>query len=172
VAQRFALLARERTQSLSLLCTFCGGRDLARPSARLMWLGMLTRVGTKSSRRKAFARLVLPKAEIATRGIDVVAAELEAVFGRSLAAPPAISDRQLDALRAHDERDRLSELAGLPTFVASGAHDPIARASFGRALAQLIPGARYREWEDASHALPIQLPDEVNAALAAHFAAT
>lgn len=171
VAQRFALLARERTRSLSLLCTFCGGRDLARPSARLVWLGLLTRVGTKRSRRNAFARLVMPESEIATRGLDVMAAELEEIFGRSLAAPPAISGRQLDALRAHDERDRLSELAGLPTFVASGARDPIARASFGRTLSRLIPGSRYREWPDASHALPIQLAGEVNDALAAHFAA-
>jgi pimeloyl-ACP methyl ester carboxylesterase len=171
VAQRFALLARERTQSLSLLCTFCGGRDLGRPSARLMWLGMLTRLGTKNSRRNAFARLVMPADDIASRGIEVVTAELEAVFGRSLAAPPAIADRQLSALRAHDERGRLSELAGLPTFVASGAHDPIARASCGRELSQLIPGARYREWADASHALPIQFPDELNDALSTHFSA-
>jgi 3-oxoadipate enol-lactonase len=172
VAQRFALLARERTRSLSLLCTFCGGRDLARPSARLIWLGMLTRVGTNSSRRNAFARLVMPENEVASRGIDAVASELEAVFGRSLAAPPAIADRQLAALRAHDERDRISELAGIPTFIASGAHDPIARASFGRTLASFIPGARYREWSSASHALPIQLAGEVNDALSEHFAAT
>lgn len=170
VAQRLALIARERTQSLSLLCTFAGGRDLARPSARLVWLGMLSRIGTHAMRRKAFTRLVMPEREIAARGIEAVAAELETVFGRSLAAPPAVADLQLSALRAHDERERLAELDGTPTFVASGAHDPIAPAPVGRALASSIPNATYREWPEASHALPIQLADDVNAALLAHFA--
>lgn len=169
VAQRLALLAPERVQSLALLCTFSGGRDLARPSMRLVWLGALSRIGTRAMRRKAFARLVTPDAAIARRGLDVVATELEEVFGRPLAAPPAIGDRQLSALRTHDERARLGELAKIRTFVASGAHDPIATPASGRALAAAIPGATYRQWDDASHALPIQHAAEVNEALRAHF---
>lgn len=173
VAQRLALLAPARTRSLALLNTFAGGKDLARPSARLVWLGLQTKVGTRVMRRRAFARLVMPDAYVEARGIDAVVEELERVFGRSLAAPEVadVADRQLAALRAHDERDRLAELAGVPTFVASGRHDPIAAPAHGRALAAAIPGATYREWEEASHALPIQLPEEVNRALAAHFAA-
>jgi pimeloyl-ACP methyl ester carboxylesterase len=170
VAQRFALLAPERTASLALLCTFAGGRDLSRPSARLVWLGLRSRFGTTAMRRAAFARLVSPAALVDARGLDAVAAELEAVFGRSLAAPPAIADRQLAALRAHDERARLPELGPIPTFVASGGEDPIAAASFGRALADAIPGARFRAWDEGSHALPIQQAAEVNAALVDHFA--
>lgn len=169
VAQRLALLVPERVESLALLCTFAGGRDLARPSMRLVWLGTLTRLGTRAMRRKAFARLVMPDALIAKRGLDAVATELEGVFGRSLAEPPAIGDRQLSALRAHDERTRLGELAKIRTFVASGALDPIATPASGRALAAAIPGATYREWDDASHALPIQHASAVNEALRAHF---
>lgn len=122
-------------------------------------------------RRAAFARLVTPAALIADRGLDAVATELEVVFGRSLAAPPAVADRQLAALRAHDERDRLVELGGVPTFVASAGHDPIAEPAFGRALAAAIPGAVLRQWDEASHALPIQQANEVNAALAEHIEA-
>lgn len=170
VAQRFALLAPERTRSLALLCTFSGGRDLARPSMRLMWLGALTKLGTRATRRRAFARLVMPDAVLEARGLDAWASELESVFGRPLAEPPHIADRQLAALRAHDERERLGELAAIPTLVASGALDPIAPPRFGRALAAAIPGATYREWEGASHALPIQLAGEVNEALRGHFA--
>lgn len=170
VAQRVALLAKERVQSLSLLCTFSGGRDLARPSARLAWLGLRTMVGTARMRRDAFARLIMPDAFIAERGIDAVATSLEEVLGRPLSSPPPVADLQLSALRRHDERERLAELSTIPVFVASGRHDPIARPAFGRALAETIRGAKYREWEEASHALPIQFPDEVNAALAAHFA--
>ena len=170
VAQRLALIAPERTRSLSLMCTFSGGRDLARPSARLMWLGLRSRVGTRAMRRAAFARLVMPDALVDERGLEAVASELEGVFGRSLAAPPPIADRQLAALRAHDERGRLGELAPIPTWVAGGRLDPIAEAPCVRALAAAIPGARYREWANASHALPIHLADEVNAALAEHLA--
>ena len=172
VAQRLALLAPQRTRSLALLNTFTGGRDLARPTARLAWLGLRTRVGTTTMRRRAFARLVMPAALVEACGVDAVVEELERAFGRSLAAPEVaeIAGRQLAALRAHDERGRLGELAGIPTLVASARHDPIATVAHGKALAEAIPGAAYREWEDASHALPIQLPREVNAALAAHFA--
>jgi len=169
VAQRLALIAPERMRSLALLCTFSGGRDLARPSMKLVWLGALSRVGTRAMRRKAFARLVMPDAIIEARGLDAIARELEDVFGRPLSAPPAIGDRQLSALRAHDERDRLGELAKIRTFVASGALDPIATAECGRALAAAIAGAVYRQWDDASHALPIQHAAGVNAALRAHF---
>jgi pimeloyl-ACP methyl ester carboxylesterase len=169
VAQRFALVAPERTRSLTLMCTFSGGRDLARPSLRLAWLGLRSRVGTRSMRRTAFARLVMPDAVIDERGLEAVASELEEVFGRSLAEPAAIADRQLAALRAHDERARLAELAGIPTLVAGGTLDPIATASCVRSLAMAIPGATLREWEHASHALPVQLAEEVNTVLAAHF---
>lgn len=170
VAQRFALIAPERTASLALLCTFAGGRDLSRPSARLVWLGLRSRVGTRAMRREAFARLVSPEALIAERGLDVVASELEEVFGRPLSSPPDVADAQLAALRAHDERERLGELARIPTFVGSAALDPIAEPRFGKALAALVGTATYREWPGASHALPIQDADEVNEALRSHFA--
>jgi pimeloyl-ACP methyl ester carboxylesterase len=170
VAQRLALIAPERTASLALLCTFAGGRDLSRPSARLVWLGLRSRVGTRAMRREAFARLVSPEGLIAERGLDVVASELEEAFGRPLSSPPDVADAQLAALRAHDERERLGELSGIPTFVGSAAFDPIAEPRFGKALAAAIGAATYREWQEASHALPIQSANEVNDALRAHLA--
>jgi len=56
----------------------------------------------------------------------------------------------------------------VPTLVVSGRHDPIAPPAFGRAIAAGIAGARYVEYEDASHALPIQHADRVNALLLEH----
>lgn len=170
-AQRLALEHPSRVASLSLLNTFAGGRDLRAPTFRLMWLGTLSRVGTRRGRARAFARLVLPDAYLADVGVDDAIAALEKIFGRSLAEPPAIADVQLAALRAHDERARLAELGSHRTYVASGEHDPIARPAFGEALAAAIPGARYRCWQGTSHALPIQCADAVNAELKAHFAA-
>jgi pimeloyl-ACP methyl ester carboxylesterase len=120
-------------------------------------------------RREAFARLVTPDAYVQARGIGPVVDELEAVFGRDLASPPPITGVQLRALRAHDERGRLSELRSIPTLVVSARHDPIARPEFGRTLAEGA-GAGYLLWEDASHALPIQHAAALNERLRAHWA--
>jgi pimeloyl-ACP methyl ester carboxylesterase len=122
-------------------------------------------------RREAFARLVSPEAYVQARGIWAVVDELEVVFGRDLASPPPITDMQLRALRAHDERGRLSELRSIPTLVVSARHDPIARPEFGRTLAESA-GAEYLLWEDASHALPIQHAAALNERLRAHWAAS
>jgi pimeloyl-ACP methyl ester carboxylesterase len=62
----------------------------------------------------------------------------------------------------------VGKLTGIPTLVASARHDPIAPPVLGKAIAARIHGARYVEFERASHALPIQLADEVNALLADH----
>jgi pimeloyl-ACP methyl ester carboxylesterase len=170
IAQRLALVARERVRGLTLMCTFRGGRDLRVPSLRLAWHGAWSRWGATATRTRSFLRLVMPDAYIAARGEDELVRELVEVFGRSLAEPPAIADRQLAALRAHDERERLGELAGIPTYVASATLDPIARVEAGRALAASIPGATFEAWPDASHALPIQRAAEINARLRSHFA--
>lgn len=169
IVQRMALLAPERVASLTFMCTFCGGRDLSRPSARLVWLGMRSRVGTRSMRRAAFARLIMPDAYLRERGEQLVITELERVFGRPLWAGPTIADVQLRALRAHDERAELHKLARLRAIVLSGRHDPIATHACNAELARSI-GAVHRVWEDASHALPIQHAGEVNATLREHFA--
>lgn len=170
IAQRLALSHPERVASLTLMCTFAGGHDLRRPTARLIWLGMRSQLGTKQMRREAFARLVMPDAYIATHGIAVVVDELEAAFGRNLAAPPAITSRQLSALRAHDERSRLGDLRSIPSLVMSGRFDPIAPPQFGSTLASGIGNARFMEWPEASHALPIQQASAVNRVLQDHFA--
>lgn len=170
IAQRLALVAPERIASLTFMCTFAGGRDLLRPSARLIWLGMRSRVGSARMRRLAFARLIMPDAYLAARGAEAVMTELEDIFGRPLWQGPAIADAQLRALRSHDQRDQLPRLAALRCMVLSGRLDPIATHAANAALATLLR-APHRVWDDASHALPIQHACAVNEALRAHFAA-
>jgi pimeloyl-ACP methyl ester carboxylesterase len=153
VALELALRFPTRVNSLSLLSTFSGGATAAPLTPRLMWLGMRTRVGTRRMRRRAFLELVMPPGPIAD--VDIVAARIGALFGHDLAEQPAIAGAQLRALRASDTSNRLAELAGVPTLVMTGAHDPIAPPSAGLALSRGIPGARYVEVADASHGLPI-----------------
>lgn len=49
---------------------------------------------------------------------------------------------------------RLSRLEGLPTLVVHGSADPMFPRAHGRALADVIPGARLIELEDVGHQLP------------------
>jgi 3-oxoadipate enol-lactonase len=99
---------------------------------------------------------------------DSLAAELEPLFGHDLAVQPAVAMKQLSALRAYDATSRLGEIADIPTLVLSASHDPIAPPVFGCALASAIAGARFVEFEDASHGLPIQHPARVNTLLREH----
>lgn len=169
VALQMALLAPRRVRSLALLCTFARGRS-AGASARMAWIGARTRIGTARMRRRAFLEIVYPKAFLATRDRDTLAAELAPLFGRDLASTPRIVSAQLAALRACDLEPRLGELAGLPTLVVSGAHDPIAPPALGLRIANGIRGARFVTISDAAHGVPIQHAARTNELLREHFA--
>ena len=75
VALRVALAARGRVRSLALLCTFARGRDAAR-SARMVWLGTRSRVGTRAMRRRAFLGIGLPPMPSPAGILEAIAAGL------------------------------------------------------------------------------------------------
>ncbi len=66
--------------------------------------------------------------------------------------------------------DRLSQIT-VPTLVLHGGDDQLLPVANGKIIAQQIPGARLRIWEDGGHALNAEYPDEINAELVAHFEA-
>ena len=125
-------------------------------------------VGTRAMRRNGMLRMILPPDYL--RGADRVglAREFQDFFGRDPADQPPIVMNQMRAMSRYTAASRLRELSGIPTLVASGAHDPIAPPRLGRAIAAGIAGARFVEFTDASHALPIQCADEVNRLLLDH----
>lgn len=168
VALELALSARSRARSLALLCTFARGADATRLSAWMLWVGLRTRIGTRTMRRNAFLQMVMPPEALAREDRAALAARLAPLFGHDLADSPPVAMKQLHALAAYDATARLGELAGTPTLVLSAAHDPIAPPASGKALAAGIPGARYVEFAHASHGLPIQLAGEVNPLLGQH----
>ena len=128
---------------------------------------MRTRVGTRRMRRRSFVRLVMPPD--ARYDPDAMAEQLAPLFGHDLADQPPIVGKQLKAMRGYSAAPRLGELAGVPTLVMNGVHDPISPPRVSRAIADGIPGAKYVEFADASHGLPIQHPDRVNALLLEQF---
>jgi pimeloyl-ACP methyl ester carboxylesterase len=169
IALRFALEHRSRVRSLSLLCTFADGRAAAPLTLRMMWIGLRSRVGTRRMRRRGFLRIAMPDAVLAREDTAALAERLKPLYGHDLADTPPVVGAQLAAMRKYSAADRLGELAGLPTLVLSGAHDPISPPQVSDALAAGVPGARHVAFEDASHGLPIQHAARVNELLAEHF---
>jgi pimeloyl-ACP methyl ester carboxylesterase len=171
IAQELALSTPGRVRSLSLLCTVARGADTMRLSGPAFWLGIRGSIGSRRMRRRAFLRIVMPPSVLATADHEKLAAELAPIFGHDLAEQPPIAMKQLAALRAWDARNRLNELAAIPTLVVSAEYDPIAPPVYGRGLAAAIPGARYVEFADAAHGVTIQRANEVNRLLAEHILA-
>lgn len=166
-AVQLALAHPGRVRSLSLLCTFATGRKVGPLSWRLIWGGLRSQIGPRRVRRRAFLELIWSPDALRGADRDRLADEVSAVFGRDLADQQPAANDQLRAMKAYDCAGRLGEIR-VPTLVLSGAHDPIAPPALGRALADGIPGARYVEWADASHAAPVQFPERTNDLLAEH----
>jgi pimeloyl-ACP methyl ester carboxylesterase len=170
IALELALSSPARVRSLSLLCTFARGRDVTRPTAWMIWVGLRTRIGTRRQRRAAFLEMVMPARMLAETGRDSLADRLAPLFGHDLADQPPVVMKQLAAMKAYDATPRLNELAAIPTLVVSATHDRIAPPGLGRALAAGIPRARYVEIPDAAHGVTLHSPERINPLLLEHFA--
>jgi pimeloyl-ACP methyl ester carboxylesterase len=168
IAQYVARRAKSRVRSLALLCTFANGAAPSRLTPWLVRVGLRTRIGTRRMRQRAFMEMVLTHEELAAVDPDAMAQKLSTLFDRDLAESPPILMQQVKAMARADARPFLSELAGLPTLVASAEHDRIATPASGRELARGLPGARYVELPGTAHAMTITRAAEVNALLVEH----
>ncbi|MCP3139669.1 alpha/beta fold hydrolase [Pyxidicoccus xibeiensis] len=168
IAQYVAHRAKERVRSLALLCTFADGKAPSRLTPWLIGVGLRTRIGTRRMRQRAFMEMVLTEDELAAVDTGAMAQRLGALFDRDLAESPPILMQQVRAMARADARPFLSQLAGIPTLVASAEHDRIATPKSGRELAQGLPDARYVELKGTAHAMTIVRDTEVNALLLEH----
>lgn len=167
IAQQLALLAPERVRSLSLLCTFARGADATKITAQMAWIGLRTRVGLRSWRRRAFLTLVSPPGTVPADS-EKLAAHVSELFGHDIGDQPPVVMKQLAAMKRHDVTSRLGELGSIRTLVVSARHDLIAPPASGRAIAAGIPNARFVELADAAHGAPILDAERINALLLEH----
>lgn len=65
---------------------------------------------------------------------------------------------------------RLGEI-GVPTILLHGGQDKLVPVQNAKMLAEKIPAARLKIWEDAGHNLMMEKAAEVNQELLEHFAA-
>jgi pimeloyl-ACP methyl ester carboxylesterase len=68
----------------------------------------------------------------------------------------------LDAFLDHDTTERLPQITA-PTLVLAGGRDSTARPPLGRAVAELIPGARFEIMKEEGHQPFQEIPEEWNA---------
>jgi len=91
---------------------------------------------------------------------------VEQIIDGALAFPhkQATEDMQrfLDAFLRHDTSERLPQVAA-PTLVLAGGRDSTSRPELCRAVAELIPGARFEVMEEEAHQPFQEVPDEWNA---------
>jgi pimeloyl-ACP methyl ester carboxylesterase len=69
--------------------------------------------------------------------------------------------RYLAAIVAHDTTDRVADITA-PTLVIASGRDSTARPELGRAVADLIPGARFEVMASEAHQPFQEVPDEWN----------
>jgi pimeloyl-ACP methyl ester carboxylesterase len=169
VALETALLARDRVRSLALLCTSARGSDATRPTPKMVWLGLRSRVGTRRMRSNAFLEIVMPPEYLSAHDRGALAKHLQPLFGHALCDTPDIVMPQLKALKEFNREQRLDQLIGIPTLVLSTAHDLIFPPNCGQRLASAIPGARYVEIANAAHGVTLQSPEVINHLLLEHF---
>jgi 3-oxoadipate enol-lactonase len=89
-----------------------------------------------------------------------------AIVEEAIAFPHKQSPEDLHRFLAgfwdHDTTDRLPQVTA-PTLVLAGGLDPTARPALGRAVADLVPGARFEVWETESHQPFQEVPERWNA---------
>jgi 3-oxoadipate enol-lactonase len=69
---------------------------------------------------------------------------------------------RVDAFLDHNTSDRLPQITA-PTLVLAGGLDTTTRPQLCRAVAELIPGARFEVMEEESHQPFQEAPDDWNA---------
>jgi pimeloyl-ACP methyl ester carboxylesterase len=149
IAQHLALEHRERVRSLGLICTTPVGSQ-GRPPWRLL-AGTALRPFVGPERIAQLSAPMLYAKHTRDERPELLAEDLK--YRMSDPTPARTSWAQLAAIRVHDTRHRLSELAGLPVTVVHGDQDVLVPTDRGRDLAEQIPGARLVLVPGAGHLL-------------------
>lgn len=168
IARLLAQKYPSRILSLNLLCTFAFGAQAMKPNLRIVWLGLLSRLGTRRSRRRAFLKLLFSKKFLShVKDKDQLAKDTGRIVGRDLGVTSKIADIQLKILAS--EKSAAKMRPGFPVLVLSAEEDPIALPAYGEELAANISPSKYIVLKSASHGVVIEDPIRINNLLSQSF---
>jgi pimeloyl-ACP methyl ester carboxylesterase len=162
VAQQFAVDSPERLQTLSILCSHCGGAAAVPASADAVER-MLRGASSDASAAER-------RAWLETQFHPAAFRESPGVIERALAnrrAHPhtrAELERRIRGMQGWDVSDRLRELR-VPALVMTGDADLLVPPESSRAIAERIPGAELVIVADAGHRFFQEKPAATNVAL-------
>lgn len=157
IAQELALRHPELVRSLVLQSTWPAMDAYLRATAEFLRWTMGAAPDERSLLRYFFLFLYTARAHN-DGTVDGILDEALAFPHRSSTAD---LQAHLDAVVDHDTSARLPGIA-VPTFVLAGRQDIIARPELGRAVADLIPGARFQVLEEESHQPFQEVPEQWN----------
>jgi pimeloyl-ACP methyl ester carboxylesterase len=158
IAQELALRHRELVRSLVLQSTFAAMDPYLRALALFVrWLVEVA-PSERAFLEAFFLTIYTPRAHN-DGTVDQIIEEVLAFPNKQ-----ATEDLQrfIDAFVDHDTTDRLPDITA-PTLVLAGGRDIQMRPELCRAVAELIPGARFEVMEQEAHQPFQEVPDEWNA---------
>ena len=147
VAQELVLGAPERVRTLTLGCTFPGGREAKMTDMEVV--GMLAEAvlsGDDERTLRAGYEVMIA----AEYGKQEGAYELYSELAGQYRAPIPVLMAQLSAIMGHDTSGRLGDVK-VPTLVLHGTEDRLMEVENGELIARLIPGARLELLEGSGH---------------------
>jgi pimeloyl-ACP methyl ester carboxylesterase len=158
ISQELALRHRELVRSLVLQSTFAAMDPYLRSLALFVrWLVEVA-PSERAFLEAFFLTIYTPRAHN-DGTVDQIIEEVLA-FPHKQATEDL--QRFIDAFVEHDTTDRLPDITA-PTLVLAGGRDIQMRPELCRAVAELIPGARFAVMEEEAHQPFQEVPDEWNA---------
>lgn len=156
VALELALAAPERVRSLAM---FCSGAAIGTPEGWADRAAQVRASGTASVVAGSAQRWFAP---------GYLEAHPDGPGGHALKTLVDVDDESYalccEALARFDRRDAVSGVRA-PALIVAGAHDQVTTSALMAGLAEGLPDARFVEFADAGHLVPLEQPAETAALL-------
>ncbi len=153
IAQRLAIDHADRVWSLTSVMSSTGESEYGRSSPEALAVLMAESAGTRDEYvdlQIAAKRIYGSKPEWIDE--EYLRARAEQAYDRNYS--PAGIGRQMRAIKHDGDRTDALRALDVPTLVMHGDRDTLIDPSGGRRTAELIPGARYVEFEGLGHDYP------------------
>jgi len=160
ICQVLTLNYPDRVQSVALCCTWPKSDHFFRRQFECR-KQMLLEQGTDAVMRLASVSLHDPK-YFTDHYEEVVQWEDRAIAG---AGPREVDAERMDAIIAHDQLDRLGQITR-PTIIMCARNDAVCPDYNSKLMAEVIPQAELKLYEDGGHFFYVARADEFNADLA------